>query len=291
MTSLLYGVAGHSLATVSDLIRPLAKKYEARVKVITSQDVELPKADIYLIPNFKTLSKHGSALKGKKSAAIIIDTPLILREIKGLRFLDCSNKVGLSYILKMRSMDNEALRDLVKSAASKKADPLEIKVEHFAVLPKLIEVTKEGKFLDKFNALIYYSTNKDNRNTVKLAILRYLFSKNSLETTQNKLAGVFARSKAGSKLVEAVFDYLKTKEGETLWKACQAIAAKRDKSKKGQVSYESICKKFKVDRHELKYLGKIYRQAKKEANFEPGTLSQIVARDLAKEAAAKPAKG
>lgn len=267
----IYGVSQTSLVTVFEMLRAIARKKKVKIAIAEKEWKEAP---IIIFPTYKLFKRHMKVMEKKRIIPIILDSPLQLMEIQGLKFLDIENKPGLSYIFKLKTLDRAKLRMIVRKVKEEKVERLILETKNFDLIPNLLDTVREGRFLDKFLSLTS-TTKLETRNRVRLATTNYLFGTYKLVKLEALLQDQFKRGLAQEYAVK-VIDYLNSPEGKKLHTACQHIKVKRT-GKNKQIAYHAIAKKFGVDASELKYLSKVHRSSLREDDFKPEIISRKMA--------------
>jgi hypothetical protein len=251
----VFGVSQHSLVTVYETVQRWAKKYRKTFQVVLEQPDK--KAQILIFPTYKSLVKHSAFLQRKRRVVIVLDSPLQLAEITGLRFLDLPSAPGLHHVFQPEALNLAWLQGIIRQA--KKPAPLHLSFTAVPLIPQLLASAQQGQFLDKFLTLIYSSTNLNTRNRVRLAVTRYLFQDLSWAELESRFSSTYRRG-VGRQYMRTILEYLQSQAGQLLWRACQQVS----KSKRRYVPYKEIAVKFGVEPYELRYLQKLHKTCRQD---------------------------
>lgn len=254
MIPMVYGFAVHSLCVVYDRLFPFFHGRKYRICVVSQLDPKAlevyAKSDMLFFNSVTEFVSVYPVIKGTKAACFVFDSPLQLKGLSEIYPCDYDNS-KLDYMFRFRPVNYSRLHSRV--IRSHESGKLHVSISEFKVIPKVIDRVKNGTFLDKFNSFIYSVTNHKTRGTYQKLIISYLLGNISLQQLQSTKK---FRSRKASSLYSEVIRYLGSRFGNNLKSAMMAAAASTGPA----VPYAKLCKKYGVDKYELKYLVLLWRK-------------------------------
>lgn len=281
----MYGVCSHTLSHTRDQLAPIASKLGLGLKVAGMPTPSSPLPDfntfrnewrsahVALFPGLRELRAWAPLMERAPLVGVVHDSPLLLNEIKGLRFLDTTPE-GNGFSFRLSALDLRPMQSEILRAKARKGEhaPLEI-ARQIDLMPTIIDQEREGQFLDKYNNLLYRCTGAAIRAAVRRSVVLYLFGyiPRTALTTQ-VLRHIPARGFAQETFQEMMV-WLATDDGKRLMQALAEI--RKLKSEDVSLNYPSICKRHGVERYEIHYLNLMLRRETNHA--KPQTMREATA--------------
>ena len=246
----IFGITNNSLDNFINLLKEIPEDFSF---FILEEDIknDLPKSDIYIIPSFKIMIKYKKLLNKRKGVLIVFDTLNLLNSIKNISILD----LIVNSLFPPTSLKKKSLIPIIKSLNNKKS--IIILIKNKDLIKETIKQEKEGKFLDKFNTLIYSMPSQD-QNYVRGIIIKYLYGDIELEKFKKDLKTLLKKTKKINSYYENLCNFLESSIGKNLYDATQESASIF--AKELTPSYKDISLKYNIDPDELRYLYKLYKE-------------------------------
>lgn len=225
--------------------REVAKVVGARkVQVLTADD-SIAHRSVYVLLGVAALRAHATSLADRRAAVVIVDSYLELSKIDDVRLLDADRVEAHEYTWAPKTLRVAP----VSRAVAKHKRAAAVVLRRVDVLPKLVARVRSGSVLDKVLTLQYAVSDKEAREVIKRAVMRFLLGSGSTRAIETALK----RATQAPKALAALAELTTSLHGDVGVRLRRAVAAAYPEFREDVVV--AAASEHGVDPFDIRYVG------------------------------------
>lgn len=249
MRSLL-GVTNHNISHVTNALALLKrkKKYKKlKVEMVGFGHPCTGKADIILVPLISTFISNLKTLNKSKAMVVVFDNPVKCEQLKPINLVDIEKKRS-GYNYTFRFINNKEMSGILAKHIDS-TDKITVKKETIDVIPNLLK-QQGSSVLNFIQEFVYTMPNTDQRMDMQKIIYKWIAKNQDIPTLEKKIMKL-GNFKKIPKALTRLTEHLVSKEFDLYKRAIQEYLEKKKSGK--SASYESLSKKYKIDKFDIRY--------------------------------------